>query len=119
MIARILQRPVAWICAGAFIFTLIGLTVRSCTQARQASSEARYSNENAKAVSDSGKDAVGAVAASGDRREAIQRQVEGSSHEINAAPIGHRNDAALRASCRMRSYRHTERCLKLLGPDPD
>jgi hypothetical protein len=118
MIARILARPVAWLIAGGILFLMIGLTVHSCSKARQAGAEASLSNETGKAVSDSGKDAVGAVEAVSGRNSAIDeitrenadeiRKAEGADALVNPAAHG----AGLDSLCRRAAYRCTEQCLQ-------
>ena len=119
MIERLSARVIAMIVAAVVAVLLIGLTLHSCTQARQAGAKARYEAAASASATDSARDAVGTVGAAGARDAAIDKQVKGSSDEIGKATGGDSNAAADRAACRMRSYRHSRRCVELLGVDPD
>jgi hypothetical protein len=53
-----------------------------------------------------------------DRASATDATVKDGQDDVKAAPGGNSNDAADRATCRLRSYRDTGRCRQLLGADP-
>ena len=118
MVARILARPVAWIIAGAILFCLIGLTVHSCTSARQASTEANLATSAGEASVGNGKDAVNSISGAAARTadtdkttlenaDAI-RNAEGADAPVNPAV----RNAGLDSLCRRAAYRCTEQCLQ-------
>lgn len=118
MIARILQRPVAWICTGAILFLLIGVTVRSCAVARQALSKARLSTEMAKAGMGNAKDAVGAVGAVSERATDTETLTRENEHAIRTATGANNpvddgvHTAGLNSLCRRPAYRCSIKCVQ-------
>lgn len=118
MVARILARPVFWIVALAIAFLLVGLTVRSCTQSRTSGAEAALSDETAKAVSDSGKDAIGSVDAVSGRNTASDNLTRENDHAIRnaqgaAAPVDPGVDGVGRDSlCKRAAYRCSVECVQ-------
>lgn len=90
-------------------------SVRSCID---QAGKAKLAGRQTTAAVESGRDAVqttGNVAANAAAR---MNDVERGNDEIEKAPAGDSNDAALRAACRLRSYRDQPRCTQLLGPSP-
>lgn len=91
------------------------LSVRACTdQVGKAQLQGRQTG----AAVESGHDAVqtsGNVAANAAART---NDVERAKDEIDKAPAGRSNDAAVRAACQLRSQRDKPRCVALLGPTP-
>lgn len=87
--------------------------------ARSAKTQAGLAKGQAGAAMESGQDAVGTVGNTSARETGIDRTVEEGTDEIDRAPAGNSNDAADRATCRLRSYRHLPKCVALLGPAPN
>tara|TARA_R110000824_G_scaffold401790_1_gene616445 strand:- start:31716 stop:32066 length:351 start_codon:yes stop_codon:yes gene_type:complete len=48
----------------------------------------------------------------------IDKSVEEATAEIDKAPAGFSNDAALRASCALQTYKNTAKCRELRGEAP-
>jgi hypothetical protein len=106
--------------AAALIALLAGLfALRSCNSARTAGAEARLAAGQQGAAIASGHDAVQTLGNAQMAEEAIHTTVKEGTDAINQAPGGNSNDAADRAACRLRSYRHSGKCVALLGPVAD
>lgn len=97
------------------ILCLVAIGVIQWQRAARAGAEARYSNESKKAGAQSAKDAIEATGAAHARETDIKTEVERLNDEISKAPAGDSNAAAERAACQLRSYRHSRRCVELLG----
>lgn len=118
MIAKIFARPVAWLIAAAVLFGLLGLTMHSCSKARQAGAEASLATEVGKATAASGSDAVNSVgdaAARDAETDTITREnanaiqsAAGADAPINPAV----HNAGLDSLCRRAAYRCTKQCLQ-------
>lgn len=90
--------------------------VRSCGTARTV---ARVVTNQRDAAVESGRDAVQAVGSAAAREHETAEAVRKGTDAIRAAPLGRSNDAALRATCELRSYRRSKQCVELLGPIAD
>ncbi len=95
------------------------LFLRSCQQERSANARAKLATGQAGAALESGSDAVQTIGNTMANETDIHATVKDGTDAINAAPAGNSNDAADRAACRLRSYRHSARCVALLGPVAD
>jgi hypothetical protein len=101
----------------AIVALILGLfALRSCNSARTAKTETRLATGQRGAAIESGTDAVQTTGNISAAETARQTTVKEGSDAINAAPAGDSNDAAERAACRLRSYRHSGKCIALLGP---
>jgi hypothetical protein len=106
--------------AAILIALLAGLfALRSCNSARTASVEARLATGQQGAAIASGRDAVQTLGNAQAAEQTIHTTVKEGTDAINQAPGGNSNDAADRAACRLRSYRHSGKCVALLGPVAD
>ncbi|MES2055980.1 MAG: hypothetical protein V4564_08585 [Pseudomonadota bacterium] len=117
-VAERFRRLLGWIIPLALIALLLGalLAVRSCQSGGAAKTAAKLATGQRSAAIESGHDAVdsiGNVLAGADARQATV--MEGKD-AIDQRPGGDSNDAAERAACRLRSYRHSVKCIALLGP---
>lgn len=83
---------------------------------RAAAAQSKVDRGQADAVSKAAGEAVETIGNNADKAAATDKMVREGSDAITNAPAGNSNDAALRASCRMRAYRDTDRCRKLLQP---
>ncbi|WEJ98348.1 MAG: hypothetical protein P0Y59_15500 [Candidatus Sphingomonas phytovorans] len=92
------------------------LALRSCGTARKAATEARLAAGQRGAAIESGHDAVQTLGNAQAAERSIHETVKEGRDAINQAPGGDSNDAADRAACRLRSYRHSGKCIALLGP---
>jgi hypothetical protein len=106
------------IAIGAILIALLVglLALRSCTTARTARTETRLATSQRGATIGSGSDAVQTLDHAQATEQATRATVKEGTNAINQAPGGDSNDAAERAACRMRSYRHSGKCVALLGP---
>lgn len=94
----------------------IGFGVRSCEKRRSEAAQARMERSQAQAQTDSAKDAINAVAASGEAERASEDMTRNNSAEIHAAPGA--NDrvnsgvdlAGRKALCRRAAYRDDPKC---------
>lgn len=52
--------------------------------------------------------------------DALEQTIEGETKdladEVRNAPAGDSNDAATRAACKLKAYRNTPRCVKMVNP---
>jgi len=83
---------------------------------RTADVKTKLATGQATAAIQSGSDAVQTIGNAMTNETDIHATVKDGTDEINQAPAGNSNDAADRATCRLRSYRHTSKCVALLGP---
>lgn len=100
-----------------------GLFVRSCDKRRSEAAQARVERGQAGAASESAKDAIGTVRASGEAEKASEeltrsnereiRNAEGANDPVNPAS----RDAGLRSLCRRPAYRDNAKC-KLFNAPP-
>jgi hypothetical protein len=113
-----MQRPfmllLVVLAAVAIVGTLVAL--RSCQSAQTARTESKLAKGQAGAALQSGSDAVETIGNASAREAEIHTTVQEVQNAINTAPAGDSNDAAVRAACRLRSYRHQPKCVALLGP---
>ena len=99
------------------IALLVGLiALRSCNTARTAGTETRVAMGQRGAAIESGSDAVQTIGNAQAAEQITHATVKEGTDAINQAPGGGSNDAADRAACRLRSYRHSGKCIALLGP---
>ena len=98
----------------ALLFGLLAL--RSCNVARTARTEAHLATGQRGAAIESGSDAVQTLGNAQAAERATHATVKEGTDAINQAPGGDSNDAADRAACRLRSYRHSGKCIAMLGP---
>ncbi len=109
---RIIAMAVAAILlVGALLFG-----VRQCQKQRSAASQARVERSQAEAASNSAADAIGTVAASGEREAASEGLSRDNEREIRAAEGAAASvnpkvrDAGIAALCRRDSYANDPRC---------
>ena len=84
--------------------------------AHTAKAETSLAQQQGTAAIQSGADAVSTVGNEQARETDIHSTVKEATDAIAQAPAGNSNDAADRAACELRSYRHQPRCVALLGP---
>jgi type II secretory pathway pseudopilin PulG len=86
---------------------------------RAAALQNKVIQGQADAAIKAGKIAVETVGNNADNAAAIDKTVREGTDAIDKATPGDSNDAALRESCKLRSFINTDRCRKLLQPaDP-
>jgi len=101
----------------SIVALLVGLfALHSCQTARTAKTGEKLATGQRGAAIESGSDAVQTIGNAMVNEAEIQTTVKDGTDAINAAPAGNSNDAADRATCRLRSYRHSGKCVALLGP---
>lgn len=106
-----------WIILTLAVCTLVAglLAVKSCRDAQTAKVGTKLATGQRDAATDSGHDAVqttGNVAANESETHAT---VKDGTDAIHNATAGDSNDAADRATCRLKAYRKTPKCIKLIG----
>lgn len=102
--------------AGLVVLVATVLSIRSCGTAQTAKTEAKLATGQTEAAIESGADAVNTVGNAAANATEIHQTAKEGTDAIQAAPAGDSNDAADRAACRMRIYRHSPKCVALLGP---
>jgi len=102
--------------AAAICLVLTVVTLKSCGESRTAKTGEKLATGQRGAAIESGRDAVQATGNVSAAETARLSTVKEGKDAIHEAPAGDSNDAAERASCRMRSYRHSSKCVALLGP---
>lgn len=110
-------RIIAALVGIALVVLLLIFGPQACNSYFAARQEARNAKGQAEASVNSGAEAMNTVSnvSAGDDR--IDAEVKGATDEIRAQPAGNSNNAALRASCRLRSFRDDERCAALRRAD--
>jgi hypothetical protein len=89
------------------------------SKSRTAGQQAELNKGQTDAAIKSGQDAVNTFGNEQAREGTIHDDVRTGTDEIGKAAGGNSNDAADRAACSMRTYRHTSKCVALLGPAPE
>jgi hypothetical protein len=92
------------------------LFLRSCETARTAKTAEKLATGQRGAAIESGADAVQSTGNVSATETARLSTVKEGTDAIHEAPAGDSNDPADRAACRLRSYRHSDKCVALLGP---
>ena len=116
-------RLIATIVGGLVIVVLAGLLLRSCEKRRSEAAQARVEHSQAEAASDSAKDAINAVAASGEAEQASEDVTRANDKEIRNAEganqsVGSGVDLAGRRSlCKRAAYRDDPKC-RMFQPTP-
>lgn len=113
------RRLIIMLALGVALAVAILFGVTQCQVARTAKTQAGLAKGQTGAAMQSGQDAVETLGNATARDAAVGETVKDGTNEIDRAPEGDRNDAADRATCRMRSYRNQPKCVALLGPAPD
>ena len=115
-----LERFGSYIALGAIVLAVLAglLVLKSCNDARTAGTQTKLATGQKDAAIDSGHDAVETLGNATANETAIHGTVKDGTDEIQKAPAGDSNAAAERATCRLRSYRRTSKCVALLGPAP-
>lgn len=99
---------VAAIVVAAFVFGP-AMVSKIMTQKKQI----RVEQGQAEAGTQTGEAALDELGKNADATDEIDKSVDDAQAEINKAPPGYSNDAALRASCRLKSYQNTQQCKDL------
>ena len=116
MIEKLSARVIAMIVAAIVAVLVIWAAFHFWEKSRSAASQARVERSQAQAASDSSKDAIGTVAASGARETASEDLTRSNEQTIRNAPgagdvVNPAADAAGRAAlCRRDAYRNDPRC---------
>lgn len=116
-IAKLTFRTVAMIVAALLITAFLMWGPQACNNYFAAKTQVRLDHANVKAIEATTEGTLKTVDANADKAGTIDKAVEDGNNEIRQAPDGFSNDAALRASCRMRQYRNSERCAALREAD--
>ncbi len=102
---------------GAAILALVIFIIiagpAACNRIRALQDQARVDQGQSGAAIGAGVEAINTIAGQAERDAATDREVKNAIDQINAAPAGDSNDAAIRAVCGMRSYRDTRQCARL------
>lgn len=89
----------------------------ACNRMRAMDKQAEVDRGQGEASIDAGVEAIGTIANQAQRDNETDREVRNAIDQINAAPAGDSNDAALRAVCGLRTYRATRQCSELRAAD--
>ena len=89
-----------------------------CSRMLSAEKESKLHKAEGRAAIDAGAEAMNAAAAVGSNAATTDERVRQGNEEIDKAPAGNSNDAALRAACGMRSYRNSEQCSRMRQANP-
>jgi len=111
-----LRKIVTGTILAALAITLVLFGWQQWRRARSAAVETGLVERQRGAAIESGSDAVRTIGNSISQESAVHAAVKEGMDEIDQAPGGDSNDAANRAACRLRSYRHSGKCVALLGP---
>jgi ABC-type Na+ efflux pump permease subunit len=116
---RIMSRTIiAAIVAAVLLLVIILAGPAACNKIRGQKKQIEVSKGQAGAAIDSGAEAMNTVSAVDQADKATDQAVKEATDEIRKAKPGYSNAAALRAACRLRQYRDSERCAALRGSDP-
>lgn len=112
-----IPRKIAAAIIGAVLVALLAWAAFHWWQSSvNSGAEARLATSQGQAITESAKDAIGATGAVSARSEAGDSITRDNDHAIRQAegadaPVSHAaNDAGLRALCRRKAYKETERC---------
>ena len=112
-------RLIIGLITAALLVALLVFGPQACNSLMTAKKQVRVGQGQAEAGKQSGEVAdatVDDVAAAGDE---IDDTVSEGKKDIDAAPVGKSNDAALRASCRLKTYKDTDQCKELAKKDAE
>lgn len=106
---------------GAVIAALLLLIViagpAACNRMRAMQQQSKIDRGQGEASINAGVEAIGTIANQSQRDVETEKEVRNAIDQINAAPAGDSNDAALRAVCGLRTYRATRQCAELRAAD--
>ena len=117
LIAKLTFRTVSIIALALLFAGLLIWGPQACNSYFAAKKETRVVKGQAEASMQAGEIAVGKAGENAAKAEQIDVTVEEAKNEIRNAPDGFSNNAALRASCRLRSYYDSEQCAALRKAD--
>lgn len=109
-----------WLCLIIAILVVLGALFgpAACNALRTQGKQIEVSKGQARAAIDSGAEAMNTVSAVQRSNETTDQTVKDATDELRKTPPGNSNDAAIRAACRMRYYRDSERCARLPQVNP-
>lgn len=123
MIRALLRKPLAWALGAAIVMLGVLWLLGQLTSGQRAKTEAKLGRNTTEAALESGRDAVGSVAAEAALERATDdlttenadaiRNAEGADAPV-AAPA---RDAGLTALCRRAAYRDSPRCVRERAAD--
>lgn len=85
----------------------------ACNRMRAMDKQAEIDRGQGEASIDAGVEAISTIANQAQRDSETDKEVRNAIDQINSAPAGGSNDAALRAVCGLRSYVSTRQCTEL------
>lgn len=108
-----------WTILGAAVVALlvIWLLFNLWQKTRTQALENRVAKGQAEASVNSGAEAMNTVSNVAAAQAETERIVKEATNEIRSAPAGNSNAAAERAACKLRQYKHLERCARLRAAD--
>jgi hypothetical protein len=89
----------------------------ACRSYFTSKTEVRVTKGQAEAGLEAGEIAVDTVGKNKADSDAVDQAVKEAMDELENAPDGNSNDAALRAACKLRSYQRDQRCAELRKAD--
>jgi FtsZ-interacting cell division protein ZipA len=99
------------------LLVVIGLLFSQWQKRQAAETQGRLDRGQAEAAAASGQEAMNTVAAVEANAAETRDTVKEATREIEQAPDGNSNDAAERATCRLRLYYNSQRCAALREAD--
>lgn len=103
---------------GVLIIILVVVGPSMCSRMISAEKQAKLNKAEGDAAIDAGAEAMNTAGAVGSNATATDEKVRQGHDEIDKAPAGGSNDAALRSACGMRSYAHSEQCAGVRKANP-
>jgi len=91
----------------------------ACNRMRAMQQQSKIDRGQGEASLNAGVDAIGTIANQSQRDAETEKEVRNAIDQINDAPAGDSNDAALRAVCGLRTYRATRQCAELRQADTE
>lgn len=117
LIAKLTFRTVAYIALALLIAAFLMWGPQACNNYFAAKTQARLDHANVEAIEKTTEETLKTVDENAAEAVTVDQTVKGAKDEIRKAPDGFSNDAALRASCRMRSFYNLEQCAALREAD--
>ena len=112
-------RLIVGILIAAIVVAAIIFGPAACQKIATLEKENRVQEGEIEAGNQSAETATEEVGDNARADDATDATVDEAKDEVRAAPIGKSNDAALRASCMLDTYKDTEPCRKLRGETAD
>lgn len=104
---------------GVLLLVVVTVGPSMCSRMLSAEKQAKLNKAQGDAAIGAGSEAMNTAGVVGSNAASTDEKVRQGHDEIDKAPAGDSNDAALRAACRMNSYRDTTACKQWLKDHGD